>query len=144
MAAEPDRDPDVVEAALGDEREVLWFDDASPVPFVRSVQSIAEVDAPREVSGGGRRNAGDERLRIGPPGRAPRASDRAENDAKARTSEGRTPMTVATAHFRLPYTARQRGVFASCGRNFFRCRQRSGVPSESETRVRGIETDMSR
>ena len=97
MAAEPDRYPDVVEAAPGDEREVLGLNRPSPVPFVRSFQSIAEVDALREVSGGGRRNARDERLRTWTC-RA-RAPDRAENHEEARRSENRTPMTVAAAHF---------------------------------------------
>ena len=63
MAAEPDRYPDVVEAAPGNEREVLGLDDPSPVPFVRSFQSIAEIDSLLEVSGRGRRNAEDEGFR---------------------------------------------------------------------------------
>ena len=65
MAAEPDRDPDVVEAAPGDEREVLGLNHASPVAFVRSFQSIAEVDALLEAGGGAGRNAEDERLGAG-------------------------------------------------------------------------------
>ena len=65
MAAEPDRDPDVVEAALGDEREVLGLNHPAPVAFVRSFQSIAEVDALLEVGGGAGRNAEDERLEAG-------------------------------------------------------------------------------
>ena len=97
MAAEPDRYPDVVEAALGNEREVLVLNDPSPVPFVRSIQSIAEVDALREVSGGGRRDARDERFRL--TCRA-RARERAEKDERADRSENRAPMTVAAAHFR--------------------------------------------
>jgi len=97
MAAEPDRDPDVVEAALGNEREVLGLNDASPVPLVRCLQSIAEVDAPLEMNGGGRRNARDERLRTWRV--RVRAPEGAENPEHAGRSENRTPMTMAAAHF---------------------------------------------
>jgi hypothetical protein len=99
VAAETDRDPDVVEAALGNEREVLGQNRPTPVPFVRSFQSIAEVDALREVSCGGRRNAGDERVgRCRARARA-RAPDRAEDREQADRSETPIPMTFAAAHF---------------------------------------------
>jgi hypothetical protein len=126
MPAEPDRYPDVVETALGDEREVLGLNRPAPVAFIWSFQSITEVDALLEVSSGGRRNARDKRLR---PWRARAlAPDRAENHERADRSETRTPMTVAAAHFCHAIHARasrrlrilwarssKRGRIATCG-----------------------------